>query len=296
MRLLERWLEHSGPTRSLAPPMARAMLWTRYVPGRYEAVVTAPFTSDQVAKWAERGHLALTEAGLALLADDGSRLRIDRRRIRTTFVSLRDRRSWFGSRRATVDPNHTPTVEGDHYLTATTPAQQDAVEAIIENGQADLLRKAQPPIVLTTETAAEVAARLPDAIRTLGLQDAALTELVSTTSRDVFAAACADQLSGLHGPAGKPCPARPWVCLLCPLALFTPRHAANLLRLQAFFARQWQQLPSAQFMMLFGPYAQRIDGIIAAFADRDPALLARAAREVADTDAELPLLPEEHTL
>lgn len=229
------------------------------------------------------------------VADDGSPLRIDRRRIRTTFSSLRDRKSWFGSTRSTVDPNHTPAIEGDNYLTATTPAQRDAVETIIENSQADLLRKAQPPIVLSTESIAELVERFPDAMRAMGLHDTTVTELVNTANRDVFVAACADQLSGLHGPVGKPCPARPWVCLLCPLAIFTPRHAVNLLRMQAFFARQWQQLPSAQLMVLFGPYAQRIDAILAAFRDRDPELLVRAARDVADSDAELPLLPEERT-
>ncbi|SHG75404.1 hypothetical protein [Streptoalloteichus hindustanus] len=65
--------------------------------------------------------------------------------------------------------------------------------------------------------------------------------------------------------------------------------------MQAFFARQWRHLPSAQFMVLFGPYAQRIDAILAAFRDRDPELLVRAVHDVADTDAELPLLPEERT-
>ncbi|GAA3837550.1 hypothetical protein GCM10022243_00060 [Saccharothrix violaceirubra] len=295
VRLLEQWLEHSSPTRNLVAPDARAMLWTRYAPGRYDDVVTVPFTSGQVAEWAERGHQALTAANLALVADDGSPLRLDRRRIRTTFTSLRDRNSWFGSSRSTVDPNHTPAIEGDSYLTATTPAQRDAVETIIENSQADLLRKAQPPMVLSTEATTELAQRFPDAIRAMGLDNATVTELVGTANRDVFVAACADQLSGLHGPVGKPCPARPWVCLLCPLAIFTPRHAVNLLWMQAFFARQWQQLPSAQFMVLFGPYAQRIDTVLAAFRDRDPALLARAARDVADTDAELPLLPEERT-
>ncbi len=63
------------------------------------------------------------------------------------------------------------------------------------------------------------------------MDDTAIAELTGGT-RDVFAAARADPLSGLHGPPGKPCPARPWVCLLCPLAVFTPRHAANLLRLK----------------------------------------------------------------
>ena len=118
-----------------------------------------------------------------------------------------------------------------------------------------------------------------------------LAELVSGT-RDVFTAACADQLAGLHGPKGQPCPARPWVCLLCPLAVYAPRHAVNLLRLKAFFSRQWQQMPAAQFMAVFGPYSQRIGQVLDRF---DPAVLDQAARHVADDDSEVPLRPEEHT-
>jgi len=110
--------------------------------------------------------------------------------------------------------------------------------------------------------------------------------------RDVFTAACADQLSGLHGPKGQPCPARPWVCLLCPLAIFAPRHAASLLRLKAFFSRQWQQMPAAQFMAVFGPYSQRIGQVLDRF---DPAVLDQAARQVTDDDSGIPLRPEERT-
>ena len=84
-----------------------------------------------------------------------------------------------------------------------------------------------------------------------------------------------------------PCPARPWVCLLCPLAVFTPRHAANLLRLKAFFARQWNQMPSAQFMAVFGPYSTRITQIL----ERYPAPLIAAAA----ADHQIPLRPEERT-
>jgi len=80
--------------------------------------------------------------------------------------------------------------------------------------------------------------------------------------------------------------------LLCPLAVFAPRHAANLLRLQAFFSRQWRQLPAAQFMAVFGPYATRVHQVLDCY---DPAVLARAAGQVSDDDAELPLRPEEHT-
>jgi hypothetical protein len=36
----------------------------------------------------------------------------------------------------------------------------------------------------------------------------------------------------------------------------------SLLRLKAFFARQWQQMPAAQFMAVFGPYAARIGQVL----------------------------------
>jgi hypothetical protein len=48
-------------------------------------------------------------------------------------------------------------------------------------------------------------------------------------------------------------------------------------------------------MAVFGPYAQRIDEVIGAFRQLDPAILAAAATGVAGTDDELPLLPEERT-
>jgi hypothetical protein len=118
-----------------------------------------------------------------------------------------------------------------------------------------------------------------------------IAELVGD-QRDVFTAACADQLSGLHGPKGKPCPARPWVCLLCPLAVFAPRHASNLLRLKAFFACQWRQMPTGHFMAVFGPYSQRVTEVLDRY---DPAVLATAALQVSDLDDEIPLRPEELT-
>ena len=144
---------------------------------------------------------------------------------------------------------------------------------------------------MTDEDAATVARDYPHLVAALNLDDTVLAELIGG-QRDVFTAACADQLAGLHGPKGKPCPARPWVCLLCPLAVFAPRHATNLLRLKAFFARQWRQMPADQFMAVFGPYADRIEQILDRF---DHTVLALATVQVRDTDDELPLRPEEHT-
>jgi hypothetical protein len=81
-------------------------------------------------------------------------------------------------------------------------------------------------------------------------------------------------------------------CLLCPLAVFAPRHATNLLRLKAFFSRQWRQMPAAQFMAVFGPYSQRIGHVLDRY---DPTVLLEAAHSVGDHDSELPLRPEECT-
>ncbi len=284
VRLLEQWLAHSALLRSHAGPDDRSQLWLRLRrPGGAEISARAGAAGRvAVQRWVVR-HV--------VTSDDGGPLKIHRSRIRTTHQSARDKSSWAGRGRATIDPNHSPHVEGDHYLTATTPSQQRAVEAIVEDAQHDLLRRAHPPVVVTAQDTVALARDYPQLIAALGLDDAAIAELTGG-ARDVFVAGCAGQLSGLHGPKGKPCPARPWVCLLCPLAVFAPRHASNLLRLKLFFSRQWQQMPAAQFMAVFGPYSQRIGQVLDLY---DPVVLARALEQVGDHDEELPLRPEEST-
>lgn len=284
VRLLEQWLAHSALLRSHVGPEDRRRLWLR---------LNKPGGTEVSAKTGQAGRVAIQRwaARHGVSDEDGEVLKIHRSRIRTTHLSMRDTRMWAGRGRATIDPNHSPEVEGDHYLTATTPSQRRAVEAIVEDAQHDLLRRAHPPTVVAEEDAAALVSEYPELIAALELDDTVVAELVGG-ERDVFSAACADQLSGLHGPKGKPCPARPWVCLLCPLAVFAPRHAVNLLALKAFFSRQWQQLPAAQFMAVFGPYAQRIDHVLERF---DPVVLARAAASVKEDDDELPLRPEEST-
>ena len=281
VRLLEQWLAYSALLRGLVAPTDRNRLWLGLSQPGHPRLIRSV---DRVVlqRWVRRH---------GLTGADGRPLKIHRARIRTTHHAMRSKNAWTGNGRATIDPNHTPAVEGDHYLTATTPGQRHAVETIIEDAQHDLLRRAHPPTVITEEDAAALAEGYPQLIAAMNIDDDTIRELVGGV-RDVFTAACADQLAGLHGPAGKPCPARPWVCLLCPLAVFAPRHAANLLRLKAFFARQWRQMPAAHFMAVFGPYAARIDQILGRF---DPAELAAAYAQVTDTDDELPLRPEELT-
>ena len=284
VRLLEQWLAHSALLRSHADAGDRGQLWLR---------LRSPGGSQTSAAFGSAGRSAVQRwvAREGVISDDGGPLKIHRSRIRTTHQSMRAKDSWTGRGRATIDPNHSPQVEGDHYLTATTPSQQRAVDAIVEDAQHDLLRRAHPPAVITEQDTAALVRGYPQLIAALELDDTTIGELVGGT-RDVFTAACADQLSGLHGPKGKPCPARPWVCLLCPLAVFAPRHAPNLLRLKLFFSRQWQQMPAAQFMAVFGPYSQRITQILDRY---DEVVLADALCQAGDHDGELPLRPEEAT-
>jgi len=281
VRLLEQWLAHSALLRSFVAPDERTTLWLGMSQPGYSRRL-GKVSRSAIGRWTRRH---------GIVGDDGQPLKLHRSRIRTTHHAMRDQKSWSGNARATIDPNHTPAVEGDHYLSVTTLSQRHAAEAIIEDAQHDILRRAHPPTVITEDDVAALAGGYPQLLTTMNLDNGVLAELVGGT-RDVFTAACADQLAGLHGPAGKPCPARPWVCLLCPLAVFAPRHAVNLLRLKAFFSRQWRQMPAAHFMTVFGPYAARIDQILDRF---DPAELAAAAAGVADNDDEIPVRPEELT-
>jgi hypothetical protein len=282
VRLLEQWLDHSRLLRGFVPPPGRDQLWLGISRRGHADVSAGPVHRNAIRRWLARN---------GVTGEDGQVLTLHRHRLRTTHQSMRDKSTWKGSGRATIDPNHSPQVEGDHYLTATTQAQRDALEAIIEDAQHDLARRAEPPSVITEETAAALAGGYPQLVASLQLDDAVIAELIGG-QRDVFTAACADQLSGLHGPKGKPCPARPWVCLLCPLAVFAPRHAPNLLRLKGFFARQWRQMTTGHFMAVFGPYSQRVGDVLDRY---DPAVLAAAALLVVDHDDEIPLRPEELT-
>jgi hypothetical protein len=147
VRLLDQWLAHSALLRSLVAPGDRERLWlgTRRPGG------------SQLSREAERAAVQNWVLRHNVTSDDGRPLKIHRSRIRTTHLSLRDKASWAGRGRATIDPNHSPQVEGDHYLTAATPAQQQAVEAIVADAQHDLIRRAHPPAVLTATMPASTA-------------------------------------------------------------------------------------------------------------------------------------------
>jgi len=282
VRLLDRWLEHSAVLRSHAGERVNS-LWL-YVPAddrgsTHGLVYTRPRAQARKAAFV---------AANGLLDDDERPLQLHGGRIRATYQHRRDRSTWTG--RATIDPNHSAQVEGDHYLHSHTPAQLDAIETIIEQAQTDLRRKAEPATIATGEDAAAFVANSPAVVEAAGLDGDAITALLAG-QQDVFVAACAAPLNSPHAPAGTLCPARPWVCLLCPLAVFAPRHLPNLLRLKGFFAGQGIQMSTAQFLAVFGPYAARLDeDVLPRFT---PSAIAAASQVLDEDAAQLPLHLEE---
>jgi hypothetical protein len=204
VRLVEQWLSHSALLRGFLPPAQARQLWMGLTQEGSRIVSAGPVHRNAIHGWV---------ASHGLTDSEGRPLKIHRHRIRTTHQSLRDKRTWTGNPRATIDPNHSPAVEGDHYLTAATPTQSRAVETIIADAQHDLVRRAHPPTVVTDDDMAALAGAWPTLIAGLDGEgtvgdDTVLAELVGG-ERDVFVAACADQLSGLHAlPAGHARPGR----------------------------------------------------------------------------------------
>lgn len=284
VRLLDHWLEHSAPLREHAGELS-GQLWLHLGPGRggqgtrRTTIYATPREQARRRRWI---------ASSGLLGDDGKPLPLHGGRIRATYHQRRDRTAWTG--RATIDPNHSARVEGDHYLSSHTPAQLDALDGIIEQAQGDIRRKAGPPVITGDEDTAAFAAAFPALIEDADLDTEGIQALLSG-EQDVFVAACASPLDSPHAPAGTLCPARPWVCLLCPLAAFAPRHLPNLLRLKEYFARQAMHMTPAQFLQVFGPYSIRLDeDILPRFGNT---AMVAAARQVAEPGPFLPLHPEE---
>lgn len=281
MQLLDRWLEHSAPLREHAGELA-GQLWIHVGRGGgagKSRIFARPRTQSRRRAWIQSSDVP---------GDDGQPLPVHGGRIRATHHHRRDRAAWTG--RTTIDPNHSARVEGDHYLSSHTPAQLDALEGVIEQAQGDVRRKAAPPVVVSGEDAAAFTVAFPRLVEDASLDTATIQALLSG-EQDVFVAACASPLHGPHAPAGTLCPARPWVCLLCPLAAFAPRHLPSLLRLKDYFSRQAQQMTTAQFLRIFGPYTARLDqDILPRFG---PAAIDAATRQRAETTAFGPLHLEE---
>jgi hypothetical protein len=282
VRLLEKWLEHSAPLRAHAGDLAGQMWVFNGGDGLGRGI------SRILHQARHQGRRQAWVAATGIVADDGTPLAVHGGRVRATYLHRRDRAAWSG--RARIDPNHSARIEADHYLTSHTPAQLDALDGIIEQAQREIRAKAEPAILTPGLDAAGFAAAFPDLVKNAGLEHGAVAEMLCG-AQDVFVAACANPTASPHAPAGTLCPARPWVCLLCPLAVFAQRHLPNLLRLRGFFAEQAARMSTTGFLAVFGRYADRLEQeVLPRF---DPAAVESAENALRSGGPGIPMLLEE---
>ena len=109
------------------------------------------------------------------------------------------------------------------------------MESIIEQAQGDMVRRAQPPRVVTAGQLAELAGGLPETIAALGLDEPTAAEIVSG-GQDVFTAACTDPPRACT--ARPESPARPGRGSACSARLRSSHRGTpgNLLRLKAWLS------------------------------------------------------------
>jgi hypothetical protein len=131
VRLLEQWLEHSSLLRGFVPVPDRDQLWLGVRQRGHSSVIAGPVHRNVTRRWLARH---------GVVDDNGATLKLHRHRLRTTHESMRAARLE-GQRRATIG-SHSPGSKR-HYLSATTQAQRGR-EAIIEDAQHDLTRRAPP--------------------------------------------------------------------------------------------------------------------------------------------------------
>ena len=102
VRLLEQWLAHSALLRSFVPPDEQTTLWLGMSQPGYSRRLEE-VSRSAIGRWMRRH---------GIVGDDGEPLKLHRSRIRTTHHAMRDKKSWTGNARATIDPNHTARGRG----------------------------------------------------------------------------------------------------------------------------------------------------------------------------------------
>jgi hypothetical protein len=201
--------------------------------------------------------------------DDDKPLRLTRRRLRKTR-HMQTQRRLGGALGPVSGPNQSQRVAGDSYLTAAVAP--DIVADTVEDTQNDMLRhaeRARQVTVLDEREAESLAADAHAAAARLGVEPAKAEELLTTDEQDVFAAKCKDFHHSPHSPAGQPCTAAAWVCLVCPLALVTPTKLPAILRLVEWMDAQYATLSTAEWQARFGAVWKAVhETVLPKFSDR----------------------------
>jgi hypothetical protein len=244
--LLAEWIEASERCRAL---LGSDRVWVEGNLDLHATHVRAPVSWPRAtkARWAFMDRHEL-------LDDSGEALTLDLRRLRTTW-NARMARRWSGA--MPTDPNRSTKTEGDHYL--RRPLDQLAVdEEIVSALNAVRMKAAIQHIVVHPTAALADLAETPQYDTRAGLGRA----------MEMLAAICANPYDSPWAAKGHMCNATVWNCLVCPNAIFTRSNLPNLLRLNDFIVRRWDEMPTDQWIEVFAPaWAVLVDRVLPEFTD-----------------------------
>lgn len=215
-------------------------------------------------------------AKASLLADDGTPLRVNLRRLRLSEQVLNQQarqNSEAGSEDIYRGPDPT-TADG-------------AAETIIE-GQADAVAHATATVTIRALNASEVAVARTDpdaAARKLGIPVPTL-KLLLAGSLDTATTACTDFLNGpFAATAGEPCPASFFACFTCTNAVVTPGHLPRLVTLLDALDNVATLVPPVRWESDYRDHYARLQAILAQNATQ--AEIGDARREITASDREV---------
>lgn len=197
----------------------------------------------------EYAHAWLVRHGLDAMTDrGGGTVRLDLRRLRKTYKSLRYRRS--GGVLDDFAQGHTKQVAATHY--ADIEAHRELHETAVENGLREALDAAlAPPVVLD-----DAGDRLDPGVEVLEPDE---VRVALSGQNDVFLASCKDFYASPYAVRkGSGCPVAVWGCLECPNAVFTTRHLPSILSFLTFLEQQREDLSAVEWQARYGLAWDRI--------------------------------------
>lgn len=209
---------------------------------------------------------------------DGRPLRVDLRRLRKTFKSVRYQQA--AGILSDFTAGHTQGVAARHY--ADIAAHRDVHEQAVEAGLEEAMNAALPPPVVLDEDGQ----RLDEGTATLAPADvsAALAE-----HNDVFLASCRNFFASPFAKTeGAACPVPIWGCLECSNAVYTTRHLPSVLLFLDFIETQREQFSTTEWQSRYGLAWQRIVTGIRPKFSASQITMARAIAEGAGTRLALP--------
>lgn len=281
-RVLERWIELTGPARRWTGT-EHVWVWRSRARGARasEKTVRLPVLTYVPSRaLVQEGHEGIE-------GPDGVRIRLSTRRMRKSWAERSERALGPGIA-GQLDPNHSRLSAWAMYRSAALSA--DERQAVIAEAQDDLLGlvRASQLVISGDLQRDEVLALLMNN----GVDRATADRIARGDGDDSGTATCRNARQAPGQAVGTLCRQTPFACLLCENAIHTRQHLPVILALSESIDAERRQMPAEQFVQSWGGVDVGVQHVLSRFSDgakRD------AEREMAGARDRLERLKEVYT-